>query len=69
LADSERHALLLFFFTIALWRKIKERDFQALYHLVHFGVSLGFHRQPAVRQATELLERVVDASRISTLWH
>jgi Domain of unknown function (DUF6895) len=58
LGDQERDAIVGFLFSIALHRKISQREFGAVHQLLKTGYDLGLADAPAASQAAEMLERL-----------
>jgi hypothetical protein len=58
ISPSERDALAGFLLNIALYRKVRRREFGAVLELLRIGFGLGLADTPASSQCAELLERL-----------
>jgi hypothetical protein len=64
LPEPQRDALAGLLLNIALRRKIKQREFDAVHKLLQLGYALGLADTPAASQAAEILERLATFASI-----
>lgn len=65
LSPREREALAGFLLNIALYRKVRRREFGAVLELLGAGYALGLADTPAASQSAEMLERLAIFERIT----
>jgi hypothetical protein len=69
LSVAERDALTGFLLTIAIQRKVKERNFEAVFELLSGGYAKGITDTPAASQAAEMLDRLSSFATIRDKWN
>lgn len=62
---AERDALAGFFLNIALYRKVRQREFGAVLELLRIGYGSGLADIPAASQCAELLERLATFEQLT----
>jgi hypothetical protein len=67
MAPAERDALAGFVLNIALYRKVRRREFGAALELLRIGYGSGLADTPASSQCAELLERLAILERLTGL--